>query len=204
MDIFTKDINNIGGLEPVDLTRNSFVKGMYELVGESKANELFSEYSLGKFKKMPKELEHTLFLNDVKLKWNPKTRSYISDTLIGVGMCGKEYVNRITKGYFEVIKKRSGDKFNLYLELSDNVWYFFSYSNNLLQVLSSNEDFNTVIKTLKPDQRKLDVEKGQAPYSYFLAAPTALKKFKKHFQDINNTESGEGVQDTEENENNKE
>lgn len=200
MEIFTKDINNISGLEPVDLTQNSFVKGMYELVGENKANELFSEYSLGKFKRMPKELEHTLFLNDLKLKWNPKTRSYISDTLIGVGMCGKEYVNRLTKGYFEIIKKRSGDKFNLYLELSDNVWYFFSYSNNLLQVLSSNEEFNTIVKTLKPDQRKLDVEKGQAPYSYFLAAPTALKKFKKHFQDINASENNEGLDDSDEKE----
>ena len=201
MEIFTKDINNISGLEPVDLTQNSFVKGMYELVGESKANELFSEYSLGKFKKMPKELEHTLFLNDLKLKWNPQTRSYISDTLIGVGICGKEYVNRITKGYLEIIKKRSGDKFNLYLELNDNVWYFFAYSNNLLQVLSSNEDFNTVVKTLKPDQRKLEVEKGQTPYSYFLAAPTALKKFKKHFQEIfNTTENNEGIDDTEEKE----
>ncbi|MGQ9846035.1 MAG: hypothetical protein ACUVQP_00850 [Bacteroidales bacterium] len=199
MEIFTKDINNVSGLEPVDLTRNSFVKGMYELVGESKANELFSEYSLGKFKKMPKELEHTLFLNDLKLKWNQKTHSYISDTLIGVGMCGKEYINRITKGYLEIIKKRSGDKFNLYLELNDNVWYYFAYSNNLLQVLSSNEEFNTVVKTLKPDQRKLEVEKGQAPYSYFLAAPTAVKKFKKHFQEISNiTENIEGIDDTEE------
>ncbi|NSW46242.1 MAG: hypothetical protein HPY79_10560 [Bacteroidales bacterium] len=205
MDIFTKDINNISGLEPVDLTRNAYIKGMYELVGEVKANELFSEYSLGKFKKMPKELEHTLVLNDLKLKWNPKTHSYISDTIIGVGSCGKEYINRMTKGYLEIIKKRSGDKFNLYLELSDNVWYYFSYSNNLMQVLSSNEDFNTIIKTLKPDQRKLEVEKGQAPYSYFLAAPTAMKKFKKHFQDLlenTDTNTDESEEAEEKNKNN--
>lgn len=203
MDIFTKDMNNVSGLEPVDLTRNSFVKGMYELVGESKANELFSEYSLGKFKKMPKELEHTIVLNDLKFKWNQKTRSYIADTLIGVGMIGKEYVNRITKGYMEVIKKRSGDKINLYLELSDNVWYYFSYANNLMQVLSSNEDFNTIIKTLKPDQRKLEVEKGQAPYSYFVAAPTALKKFKKHMQDYFSSGETDNADDAEENEKDK-
>lgn len=196
MEIFTKDINSVSGLEPVDLTRNAYIKGMYELVGEKKANELFSEYSLGKFKKMPKELEHTLLLNDLKLSWNPKTKSYISDSLIGVGSVGKEYVNRVTKGYLEIIKKRSGDKFNLYLELTDGVWYFFSYGNNLLQVLSSNEEFNTIIKTLKPDQRKLEVEKGQSPYSYFLASSTSVKKFKKRMQDIYNNQTEE---ETEEN-----
>ncbi len=189
MDIFTKDITNIGGLEPVDLTRNVFIKGLYELVGENKANELISEYSLGKFRKMPKELEHTIMLTDIKFKWNQKTKSYISDTLIGVGMVGKEYVNRITVGYMEIIKKRSGDKFNLYLQLSDNLWYFFSYGNNLMQVLSSNEDFNTVIKTLKPEQRKIDVEKGQAPYSYFLASPSTVKKFVKRMQEYHSSDS---------------
>ncbi|MCX7862572.1 MAG: hypothetical protein N2449_06220 [Bacteroidales bacterium] len=183
MDIFTKDVTNAPGLEPIDLTRNVFVKGLYELVGEQKANELISEYSLGKFKKMPKELEHTIMLTDLKFKWNQKTKSYISDTLIGIGMVGKEYVNRMAVGFMEITKKRSGDKFNLYLQLTDNLWYFFSYSNNLMQVLSSNEEFNTVIKTLKPDQRKIDADKGQAPYSYFVASVTTMKKFVKRMRE---------------------
>ncbi len=193
MEIFYKDITNAGGMEPIDLTRNVFVKGLYELVGESKANELISEYSLGKFKKMPKELDHTIMLTDVKFKWNQQSKSYISDTLIGVGMIGKEYVNRIAMGYMEIVKKRSGDKFTLYLQLSDDVWYYFSYGNFLMQVLSSNEDFNTVVKTLKPDQRKLETEKGQAAYSYFLAQTSAVKKFKKRMQDYytNQSEIGE-------------
>jgi hypothetical protein len=184
MDIFTKDLNSVSGLEPIDLTRNVFVKGLYELVGESKANELISEYSLGKFKKMPKELEHTLMLTDLKLNWNQKSRTYISDTLIGIGSIGKDYANRIVSGYMEIIKKRSGDKMTLYLQLTEGVWYFFSYANNILQVLSSNEEFNTVVKGLKPDQRKLSVDKGQAPYSYYLAAPSVMKKFKKRMSDI--------------------
>ena len=197
MDIFTKDITNIGGLEPVDLTRNVFVKGLYELVGENKANELISEYSLGKFKKVPKELEHTIFISDINFKWNQKSKSYISDTLIGIGIVGKDYVNKIVNGYMEIVKKRSGDKFNLYLKLSDDVWYFFSYGNNLMQVLSSNEDFNTVVKNLKPEQRKLEVEKGQAPYSYFLASQSAVKKFVKRMQEYH-SEGGQIEEDVDE------
>jgi hypothetical protein len=189
MEIMTKDINGFSGLEPVDLSRSVFEKGLAEILGRDKANELISEYSLGKFKKMPKELEHTLMLTDLKLNWNTSTRSYIADTLIGIGSIGKEYVNKIVPGYMEIIKKRSGDIFTLYLELTDNVWYYFSYARGVMQVVSSNEEFNTVIKTLKPDQRKLNTDKGQKPYSYYPAAPTVKNKFLKRMRALQDKEA---------------
>ncbi len=198
MDILTKDLNTYSGLEPVDLSRKVFEKGLAEIIGRDRANELISEYSLGKFKKMPKELEHTIMFTDLKLKWNTPTRSYIADTLIGIGSIGKEYVNKIVPGYLEVIKKRSGDIFTLYLELTDNVWYYFSYARGVMQVVSSNEEFNTVIKTLKPDQRKADADKGQKTYSYYPAAPTVKNKFLKRMRSLKDNEE---IIETDENEN---
>lgn len=199
-DILTKDINSASGLEPIDLTRRVYEKGLAEILGRDKANELIAEYSLGRFKKMPKELEHTLMLNDLRFSWNKTTRSYIADTLIGIGSIGKEYVNRIAPGYFEIIKKRSGDVFNLYIELSDKIWYYFSYSRGVMQVVSGNEEFNTVIKTLKPDQRKLSTEKGEKPYSYYPAAPTVKNKFLKRMRALKDNEVIQEPEETETNE----
>jgi hypothetical protein len=199
MEILTKDINSYSGLEGIDLSRGVFEKGLAELMGRDKANEVISEYSLGKFKKMPKELEHTLMLTDLKFSWNTKTKSYIADTLIGVGSIGKDYVNKIVPGYMEIVKKRSGDLFTLYLELSDQVWYYFSYARGVMQVVSSNTEFNTVISTLKPDQRKLSTDKGEKPYSYFPAAPTVKNKFLKRMRSLKDAEA---ITETDESENN--
>ena len=165
-----------------------FEKGLSELLGRDKANELISEYSLGKFKRMPKELEHTIMFTDLKFNWNTATRSYIADSLIGIGNIGKEYVNKIVPGYMEIIKKRSGDIISIYLELTTNVWYYFSYARGVMQVVSSNEEFNTVIKTLKPEQRKINTEKGQKPYSYYPAAPTIKSKFLKRMRALQDQE----------------
>ena len=188
MELLTKDINAYSGLEPIDLTRKVFEKGIAELMGREKANDLISEYSLGKFKKMPKELEHTIMFTDLKLNWNTTTRSYIADTLIGIGNIGKDYVNKIVPGYMEIVKKRSGDIFTIYLELTENVWYYFSYARGVMQVVSSNEEFNTVIKTLKPEQRKLNTDKGQQPYTYYPAAPTVKNKFLKRMRALKDNE----------------
>ncbi|PIX35559.1 MAG: hypothetical protein COZ59_05780, partial [Bacteroidetes bacterium CG_4_8_14_3_um_filter_31_14] len=195
MDMLTKDLNSYSGLEPIDLSRKIFEKGLAEILGRDKANDLISEFSLGKFKKMPKELEHTIMFTDLKFDWNTNTKSYISDTLIGVGTISKEYINKIVPGNIEIIKKRSGDIINIYLELADNVWYYFSYTRGVMQVVSSNEEFNTVIKTLKPDQRKLDTDKGQKPYSYYPAAPSVKNKFLKRMRAL---KENEVINDTEE------
>ncbi|MCX7953647.1 MAG: hypothetical protein N3A01_00485 [Bacteroidales bacterium] len=184
MELFFKDIQKTSGFEPVDLSRNAFVKGLYEILGEKKTNELLSDFSLGKFKRPPKELEHTISFFDLKLHWNSETHSYIGDTLLGIGLIGKDYINVKIPGYIEILKKRGGDKVHIYFQLNDNIWYFFSYSNNLLQVLSSNEEFNNLIKTLKPEQRKLKTEKGEVPYSFSVGSISEVKKFKNRMRTI--------------------
>jgi hypothetical protein len=193
MDVLTKDLTNSSGLEPVDLSRKVFEKGLAELMGEEAANELIADYSLGKFKKVPKELEHTLTFIDLKLNWNSATKSYLSDSLIGIGLSGKNYINRIVPGIIEVVKKRSGDIITIYLELDENTWYYFSYARGVMQVSSSNEEFNTLIKTLKPEQRRIDVPKGEAQYSYYPAAPTVKNKFLKKIRE--RTETPEEVEE---------
>ena len=202
-EILTKDINSYSGLEPIDLSRKVFEKGLAELLGREKANDLISEYSLGKFKKMPKELEHTIMFTDLKFSWNTITQSYIADTLLGVGSIGKEYVNKLVPGYMEIVKKRSGDIISIYFELTGNVWYYFSYTRGIMQVVSSNEEFNTVIKTLKPDQRKLSTDKGEKPYSYYPAAPTVKNKFVKRMRAIKDNEIISNTEESDD-ENNKE
>lgn len=77
-------------------------------------------------------------------------------------------------GKVELAKKRAGDVLTVYLEIDGANWYFFNYQTSLMQAVSTDEKFNTIIKDMKSDKRKMDVEKGQTQYSYNLS--TAAKK----------------------------
>ena len=50
-----------------------------------------------------------------------------------------------------------------------------------MQVLSSDEDFNKIIKEVKSDKRKIKWDKDQDAYSFILSNPAKKKDFLKKF-----------------------
>lgn len=166
----------------VNLSRLTFEKALRELLGKTEADKLISQVSLyGSFKKFPSELEHTFMFNDLKMKWNTPTRSYVSEGMIGVGSIYKNQLNKYVKGKIELVKKRSGDILNMYLEVDNSTWYFFNYQAGLMQAISSDEKFNTTIKELKPDKRKAKEEKGQPAFQFVLSTARKKADFLKKF-----------------------
>ncbi|MEI6823241.1 MAG: hypothetical protein WCL51_15020 [Bacteroidota bacterium] len=155
-----------------------YKKALEEILGEEDANKVVNEINLyGTLKKIPEKLNYTLLLSDIKMKWDSVTRSFVSTGNIGVGSIGKTQINKYVKGYMQIIKKRSGDAFNLYFELDDKEWYFFSYANNMMMGLSSIKEFNDFIIKEKPDKRRLDAGGGLPSYSYYISSERKKDKF---------------------------
>jgi len=175
-------------LKPTDFSRPVFERGMREMMGKEQADKLISQLNLyGSFKKFPDELKKTLFLNDVKMKWNKETRSYTSSGKLGIGNINKTQINKYVDGRVEIIKKRGGDILNIYLELDANNWYFFNYTRGTMLAISSNEAFNTAIKELKPEKRQKDGDKEKKEPNYNFNITTAAKKI----QFLRKTQSAE-------------
>lgn len=163
-------ITNTAGLTSVDYSRPLYEKGLRELVGKDKADKFIAQINLyGSYKKIPDELKHTFFLSDVKMKWNKETRSFTSIGEIGIGNINKFQINKFINGNIEIIKKKSGDIVNIYLELESGNWYYFNYTRGLMQAISSNEVFNTIIKELKSEKREMKTQKGEASYEFNLS-----------------------------------
>jgi hypothetical protein len=182
LKVMAEELKSEITVQPVDYSRGTFERGLGELVGKEQADKLISEINLyGNYKKMPQELIHTLMLTDLKMKWNDSTDSYISRGIIGLGSVNKYQVNKSLEGYVEIIKKRSGDVLNIYMEASDKKWFFFNYQRGLMQAISSNDEFNTIIKEVKPAKRKLKAEKGKAPYQYIISSERKKKSFLQKF-----------------------
>jgi hypothetical protein len=182
MKLFAEDLLSANELEPVDLNRSTFTKGLSELVGTKLSEELMSQYAIkGEIKKIPKALRSTLFFNDLKLTWNDSLHAYLSTGPIGIGNVIDKQINRYVNGLVVFDKRRGGDIFTLYLKINDNLFYFFEYGHNIMRIFSSNTAVMETIRNIKIDDRKVKPKKGEKPFSYTTASPTSVKRFLKKF-----------------------
>lgn len=185
IDKMSDQIVGFADLKPTDFSRPVFEKGMREMLGKEQADKLLSQLNLyGSYKKFPDELKKTLFLSDVKLKWNKDTRSYTSSGKIGIGNINKTQINKYVDGRIELVKKRGGDILTIYLELDANNWYYFNYSRGTMLAVSSNDAFNNILKDLKPEKREKagDKDKKEPNYYFNICPPSKKTQFLRKTQ----------------------
>jgi hypothetical protein len=179
----SKKMQEASSLDPAKLDRPTFEKGMRELLGKNEGDKLIAEANLhGEFRKLPESMRKSLVFNDLKLRWDQDSKSYKSFGKIGLSNINNKQVNKYVNGKVEIIKKRSGDVFTIYLEIDKNNWYFFSYTRGLMQAISSDTEFNTAIQEVKPDKRKSKVKgKGKEPYQFMYSTERKKRDFLRKF-----------------------
>jgi hypothetical protein len=160
------------------------VQAMENLLGKEDYERLKSEHELlGKYRKFPDELLRSIFLADVSLKWDSANRAYVSYGSIGIASVGKNQVNRSAKGIIEFSRKRNGDDFTVYLELSPNDWFFFNYRNKILVALSSDFTFNDILREEAQSRAEHNrVGKLEKGYSYTMATERKKREFLRKYQ----------------------
>ncbi len=157
----------------MDYTAPAFEKAFAEMVDEKKADKAVEELrKAGQFIK-PKDLsDFNLLLGNVKLIYEPYYQTYRSEGPIGVSFIGEAGVHKHVNGYVELGYRKNHDFFNIYFESSADNWYFISFSNNVLQLLSSNKDFNMLLAAIVPQNRKEEL----AQEEFYLYTATTYKK----------------------------
>jgi hypothetical protein len=185
LNIMAYELDSIPGLPAVDMNRLTYNKAIIELAGKSDAKAFKDELNLfGTVRSIPQGLRHTIVFNDLKLEWNPETRSYMSIGKIGIGSINDIQINKLIDGFIEIQVKRSGDICDIYLEV-DNKWYYFGYTRGVLQVLSSNKEFLDPIIAMKPKERKQKVSgKGTLSFIYMVSTDRKKALFYRRYQDI--------------------
>ncbi|MFA6923159.1 MAG: hypothetical protein WC223_02800 [Bacteroidales bacterium] len=184
LKIMEDNFSNDPNAQPLNISRETYYKALVDILGQAEADRLVGEISLyGTFKKLPSELEHTLFLPDMKLKWNPLTQSYISEGKIGIGNINRTQINKLFTGFIELYKRKSGDQLIIYLEDGNKNWFYFDYKRGTMQVVSSSQEFNNIVKEMKPDDRQKKAEKNdkgeKEPYTFMLTTEKRKKDFLK-------------------------
>ncbi len=183
LKMMADDIRSIPTLKTVNLSSEFNAKGMRDLLGEQAARTLNEELQLfGVARSLPKELTSQILLNDVTLKWNPNTMSFISTGKIGVGFVGPQPLNIYVDGWVELQRKRSGDLLDIYIKANDNVWYWFSYFRGMMMSYSSNLTYNDLISNAKEKVRRDPKANSRVDYMYMLGVPDRLKRFLRRME----------------------
>ncbi len=192
LKLFAEDLQKATDLEPVDVSRETYTKGLAEIVGKDEAEQLISQMAIkGEMKKIPEKLKATIFLSDLKLEWNKKLKGFISTDKIGIGHIGNKQINKMVDGWFIIIPKRGGTVITMFFKISDGWWYYFEYKNGVMRTVSSVEEYNTIISTMKPDDRQMKVKKGEPHYSYYPTTPKVVKSFLKRIKALTETEDSQ-------------
>jgi len=169
-------------LTPVDFGRKTFEKGIVEILGKERGDKALSELNLyGNYKKFPDELEKSIFLGNVQMTYNKKTKSFISNGTIGVGNLFKNEIYREVPGFIQIKKQKAGDMLDMYFELDGSNWYYFNYFKGVMSVVSSNQAFNTEVKDVKEKKQKVD--KGPS-YQFNTCSPTKKDQFVKKIKQL--------------------
>ncbi|NCA86414.1 MAG: hypothetical protein EOM83_12710 [Clostridia bacterium] len=143
-----------------------------QLLGTERATEVIYNLStFGTLRRVPDELKKSLVISQVTFRYNPASRSFISEGKIGVGMVAGEPVNKYFDGFMEIVRKRSGDILTIYIEIDRRQWYIFQYSGNLMQATSSNNDYNNILIEEVTNRKDKGDEQG---YRY-INMPTSTK-----------------------------
>jgi hypothetical protein len=180
--VMLRDIDSLPGLEAFNLTDIKYNKRISDIVGKERNEILQAELGLyGEYQNIPKELIHTLFFTKVDFIWDQDSRSYKSTGKIGIGSINGQQVHKMVDGYMELSKRRSGDLFDVFLQLDRNIWYYFGYTRGVMHVLSSNRNFNLIIGDLKTKQRQLKTKRNEEPYIFIVTTGRKKDMFLRGF-----------------------
>lgn len=184
--IMLSDSLNSSNLFGINLTDRNYKLSLTHKLGEQETQDIISEYSLyGAAKKIPEKLLHTFVFADINFEWDASTTSFISKGPIGIGNINKNQINKYVPGYFEIKKRKTGDEISFYLELNSNEWYFFSYRNNVMQAISSSDEFNNRLIDLSPGARIYKDNNYEDQYEFVVSTlgkkSSFIKRMKKYF-----------------------
>lgn len=185
LQLAAHDFDSLPGKTHVDLGSPRFRKYLGEFVGKDRAKQILDEITLyGTIRTVPPELMKTLVLNHLHLKWNNETNSYQSVGKIGIGNIMGTEINKYVEGYVEIFKKRTGDICDIFLKADDQTWYYFGYTREVMQAISSHKEFNTMLRSLSPEKRTSKPAKGQTGYIYMVASDTKISQFMRRYRQM--------------------
>lgn len=180
--ILAENLQSNTALQGTDMGRPAFKAAVNEVLDEKDRKEFNSRLAkFGAPEEFPKDLQNTILLSDVNIRWTPEAISFLSEGEIGIGSFGKYMVNKKMEGYLEIQRRRRGDQIYLYLEPSRGSFHYFEYKRNQMSIYSGNEEFMTKLKEMDIKDRRNEA-KGLPVFTYLIGTKGKMNRFLMRFE----------------------
>ena len=126
---------------------------------------------------IPSSFEHTFYFPQLNMNWNPSTSSFISDYELPINNIDGHKIDLMVPGVLEIQPRLSGDKINLYIEVSPGQYYFFTYQKGVMNIFSTDKEFNTLVSNLPNRLKKQRGKRKLGGFRYDLGNIKSLNKF---------------------------
>lgn len=170
-DFADKKLKNIG-------MYHALYEKIYEVYGKEEMKVIDKHL---KGNSVPDSLSQLFVLDSLDIRWNGQTRSYMADGAMKVVAMKGKPVGKTMNVKMEFIRGRSGNQYFMYV-YDDNLWYYFEYSDHSLYTLSSNEEYNTVVKLEKPERKVMTNKAGEILYTITLCPDSKKERFLKRIK----------------------
>ena len=170
-------LNGNPQLERAEITKRKGVAAYLEEKSGRRVVERMKEdvAVTGVMTRIPEALSQSLVFSDLALEWEPARKAYIGSGKAELLAVGGTPVNKKLKVFVSLRKTRKGDVADIYMEAAPNAWFYFSYTNHYMQLVTSSEQLNNHIMQLKGRSRK----KGR--YEFYLSTMSKRNTFVNGF-----------------------
>jgi hypothetical protein len=178
-----KKTKEIETLSDADFSSTTLEQAIMEWVDLETADKIKSDYTLKKeLKRVPKAMQDAIVITGLRLtsytKPGDPQRGLKTSTAQAaiVNMYDEPVMKYVPLKMFAQQRVNIGDRFGLMIDIPASYLYFFDYDyrkEGVMNILSSDTEFNTEIKELKSDKKKsrkfiYDITKNSAYKSQFL------------------------------------
>ncbi|MDX5437651.1 MAG: hypothetical protein LPK03_10675, partial [Pontibacter sp.] len=120
----------------------------------------------------------SLVLYDVNLRCSKEQNACYSVGGFSVASSMKEDINARMNGYLEMKQDRYGEPVvNLYLQADPYTWYYFSFFENGLSMISSDDKFNKAVRSKSKGSRG-----ATSSYAVYEGMPIEKNEFLAYFE----------------------
>ncbi|MDE6452148.1 MAG: hypothetical protein K2L23_07695 [Odoribacter sp.] len=154
---------------------NDLYEKIYEVFGKEETRMMDKQL---KGNLLPDSLRQLFVLDSLDIRWNAQTRSYMASGAIKVVAMKGKPVEKTMNVKMEFIRGRAENQYFMYI-YDDNLWYYFECSDHCLYTLSSNEEYNTLVKLEKPDKKVMKNKEGEILYTITLCPDSKKERFLK-------------------------
>jgi len=187
MDLMIKDwIDLTADKQEADYKSPWIGNALAELISDKelkKAMKTIEEEAEVQKLELPKDLPYNIFLTNVRMAYDPFANSFKAVGNVSLVNLGGQYFGKQVYAYIEFGMKKGGDYFNILFETSEADWYYFNYTNHVLQTLSSNDTYTSYIQTITPEKRT--IKDATNPAIYYInqqASEVKKRQFKERMR----------------------